>query len=111
MIGRTPLRVYVAGPYSPDPEGCTAAAIATGNLILDLGHAPLVPHLTHYWHTLHEPRAYEEWMRIDLAWLSQAEVVLRLPGASPGADREVALARALGIPVVFDLADLEGVAV
>ncbi len=95
-----PLRVYVAGPYSTgDPEANTAAAIAAGNELLDAGYAPLVPHLSHYWHTHHTPRAYEDWMRIDLAWITAADAVLRLPGASPGADREVVLAAELGIPI------------
>lgn len=93
-----PLRVYVAGPYTADPEACTAAAIAVGNALLDAGHAPFVPHLSHYWHTLHNQRGYEDWMRIDLAWLERADAVVRIPGESPGADREVELARALGIP-------------
>jgi hypothetical protein len=98
------LRVYIAGPYSTDPQACTAAAIAAGTAILDAGHAPLVPHLAHYWETLYGPRPYEDWMRIDLAWIEAADVVLRLPGRSPGADREVAVAVACGIPVVADVA-------
>lgn len=52
----TVLRFYVAGPYTENPETCTAEAIRVGNLILDLGHAPFVPHLSHYWHTLHGQR-------------------------------------------------------
>ena len=97
------LRVYVAGPYTNDPEKCTAAAIDAGNALLDLGHAPFVPHLSHYWHTRHSARHYEDWMRIDLAWLAAADVVLRLPGDSPGADREVAEAERLGIRVAHSL--------
>lgn len=102
----TTLRVYVAGPYTSDPEACTAEAIKVGAQLLDLGFAPFVPHLAHYWHTLHGPRPYEDWMRIDLAWLAAADVVLRLPGHSPGADREVHHARTHGIPVVSDLDEL-----
>jgi hypothetical protein len=101
-----PLRVYVAAPYTADPEACTAAAVAAGNALLDAGHAPFVPHLSHYWHTLHGARHYEDWMWIDLAWLAVADVVLRLPGVSPGADREVAEARRLGIRVVHSLAEV-----
>ena len=100
------LRVYVAGPYSSDPETNTRAAVEAGNAVLDLGHAPLVPHLSHYWHTLHGERPYEDWMRIDLSWLAVADVVLRLPGASPGADREVERARKHGVPVVWSPGEL-----
>lgn len=101
-----PKRVYVAGPYTADPAACTAAAIEAGNAVLDAGHAPFVPHLAHYWETLHGPRHYEDWMRIDLAWLTAADAVLRLPGESSGADRETQLAEALGIPVHHSLDDL-----
>lgn len=101
-----PRRIYIAGPYTDDPEACTAAAIAAGAAVLDAGHAPLVPHLAHYWETLHGPRPYEDWMRIDLAWLAAADAVLRLPGVSAGADREVTLARERGVPVFADLAAL-----
>ena len=94
------LRVYVAGPYTSDPEKCTSAAIEVGNALLDAGHAPFVPHLAHYWETNHGARHYEDWMRIDLAWLAVADAVIRIPGESSGADREVELARSLGIPVL-----------
>lgn len=105
----SPLKVYVAGPYTDDPERCTAGAIAVGSAVLDAGHAPLVPHLAHYWHTRHGERHYENWMRIDLAWLTAADLVVRLPGVSPGADREVELARSLGIPVIeLDTAHVSG---
>lgn len=99
-------RIYVAGPYTSDPEACTAEAIRVGNIILDAGHAPFVPHLAHYWETLHGERSYEDWMRLDLAWLRAAHGVLRIPGSSSGADREVELANTLAIPVSDDLETL-----
>ena len=101
-----PLRVYVAAPYTADPEACTARAIEVGCELLDAGQAPFVPHLSHFWETLYGSRPYEDWLRIDLAWLAVADVVLRLPGESPGADREVAEAHRLGIPVVHSIAEV-----
>ncbi len=65
-----------------------------------------MPHLSHYWHTHHTPRAYEDWMRIDLAWITAADAVLRLPGTSAGAERETALAAELGIPIYASVAAL-----
>jgi hypothetical protein len=92
-------RIYIAGPYTdPDPASNTLAAIMEGHALLDLGFAPFVPHLTHYMECL-QHRPYEQWLEMDFAWLRVADGVLRLPGASSGADREVALARELGIPV------------
>lgn len=100
------LRVYVAGPYTQgDPEQNTRAAIAAGDTLLAHGFAPYVPHMSHFWHQQH-PHEYETWMQLDLAWLSVCEAVLRLPGDSPGADREVEFARAHNIPVYYGISEL-----
>jgi hypothetical protein len=92
------IRVYVAGPYTSDPEGNTRRAIAMGTLLMDCGFAPFIPHLNHYWHAI-DPRPYEEWLEYDLSWVAVSEALLRLPGESPGADREVDYANRAGIPV------------
>lgn len=44
-------------------------------------------------------------MGVDLPWVAAADVLLRLPGASMGADAEVHEARAFGVPVFFGTAD------
>ncbi|MEV6845430.1 DUF4406 domain-containing protein [Actinoplanes sp. NPDC051411] len=41
--------------------------------------------------------------------LEHCDAVLRLEGASTGADQDVALARQRGLPVYFDLAEVPGV--
>lgn len=100
-------RVYVAGPYTTgNPETNTDYAIAVGDRLLDLGFSPFVPHLSHYWETLHSKHSYETWMALDFAWVAVADYVLRLPGASDGADREVGLANELGIPVCYSMEQL-----
>jgi hypothetical protein len=91
-------RVYVAGPYSSDPEANVARAMEAATELLDAGYAPYLPHLCHYWHAAH-PRDYGVWMALDAAWVRVSDAVLRLPGHSPGADEEVALAAELGLPV------------
>lgn len=93
------MKVYVSGPYTKG-DTCvnTHRAVAAGNQLLDCGHAPFVPHLSHFWHTM-TPRSYEDWMFIDLAFLATCDAVIRLSGESSGADREVARAHELGIPV------------
>jgi hypothetical protein len=93
--------VYVAGPYSkPDPCENTNRAILAANRLLDCC-APLIPHLSHFWHTV-TPKPYEEWLALDLEYLRRCDVVLRLPGESSGADGEVAFALEHGIPVFHD---------
>lgn len=99
--------VYVAGPYTnPDPVSNTNKAIAAANDLIDLGFAPFVPHLYHWCHE-QAPRDYEDWMAVDFAWVRRSDFLLRLPGESPGADREVDLAKELGIPVCYSVADVQ----
>ena len=99
-------RVYVAGPYTaPDPCANTHAAIAAGNLLWDKGYAPFIPHLSHFWHTV-TPRPYAMWCEYDNQFLPCSDVLVRLPGESSGADKEVQLASSLGIPVYAGLAAL-----
>jgi hypothetical protein len=75
------------------------------DVLITLGFNPYTPHLTHFQHQAF-PRAYEDWMRIDLDYVTACDCVYRLPGHSPGADREVDLAVSLGIPIFTKLGDL-----
>ena len=91
--------VFVSGPYTfPDPAVNVRNAILAADHLMTLGFAPYVPHLTHFQHML-APRPYEDWIALDLEWVSRSDCLLRLPGESPGADREVAYAKERGIPV------------
>ena len=102
FIEGKPIRhVYVAGPYSGDTEGNTARALDAAEPLFRAGLMPYVPHLSHFWEQRHSHH-YEEWMDLDFAWLSKCDALLRLPGHSIGADREVAFARANKIPVFHD---------
>lgn len=93
--------VYVAGPYTrPDPVANTHAAIRLADELIEAGKVtPVVPHLTLVWHLV-SPRAdVEFWYSLDLALVARCDALLRMPGASMGADREVAFAEKRGIPV------------
>src|SRR5437762_10965938 len=99
-------RVYVAGPYSSgDVAANVRNAYAAATRLADEGFAPFVPHHTHFWHMLF-PRPYEDWLRLDLAFLPCCDAVLRLPGESVGADGEVEAARSRGIPIFTDIDSL-----
>jgi len=94
------LRVYVAGPITHgDTDANVRAGMDVASALLALGHAPYVPQLTFYWDG-YRPQAYETWMALSDAWLRQCEAIIRVPGYSPGADREMAVARVLGLPVM-----------
>jgi hypothetical protein len=97
------MRIFIAGPYtSPDPAVNVRAAIDAATRILDAGHTPFVPHLTHFWHVI-VPRPYETWTAWDLEWLKVCDAVVRLPGRSPGADAEMSEAANLGLAMFWGL--------
>ena len=100
------LIIYVSAPYSKgDTVENVRNACLAGNAILAKGHIPFVPHLTHLWHFI-TPKSYEQWLEIDLALIPRMDALLRLPGESTGADREVELAKSLGIPVYYSLEEI-----
>lgn len=93
------IHIYVAGPYSAGNSAHNIReAVLAADTLLGLGYVPFVPHLHHFWDLI-APGEYEQWMALDLAWLEQCNALLRLPGDSPGADREVEHARSLGMDV------------
>lgn len=97
--------VYIAGPYSkPDPCENTHDAVAVANGLVDVC-APLIPHLSHFWHTM-TPKPYEFWLDLDLQYLRKCDALLRFEGESSGADKEIVWALEWGIPVFYDEASL-----
>jgi hypothetical protein len=92
-------RVFISGPYT---QGYVMEnirrALFYADWLLAAGYVPFVPHLTGFW-DLCSPHGYEAWLAYDMAWLQVCNAVLRIEGISPGADKEVAEAERLGIPV------------
>lgn len=99
--------VYVAGPYS---KGSTRdniiTAVNAADELMALGYAPVLPHLSHFWDLL-SPKPYEMWMELDFAYVARCHALLRLPGESSGADREVQLALDRGVPVFYSVYELK----
>ena len=97
------MRVYVASPYTlGDRSENVRKALAVATQLLDAGHEPFCPLLSHFWDLMY-PRPWHRWMEVDLAWLKVAEALVRIPGESVGADREVAVANRRGIPTFFSV--------
>lgn len=101
------LRVYVSGPYTnpPPPIANVANALIAGDWLLENGFLPFIPHLNHSWDRV-SPKEYQVWLDMVLEWVPLMHALLRLPGYSPGADTECALAEKLGIPVFTERDDL-----
>lgn len=93
--------LYIAAPYTrPDPVMNTHRVCQVATFIVErTDWVPVVPHLTLLWHAI-VPREIEWWYAYDLRLLSACDALLRLPGESTGADREVAEAIERGIPVL-----------
>ena len=100
------LRVYIAGPYSsPDPVINTSIAMQTWHKLWDDGFAPFCPHLSLFLH-MQKERPYAEWLDADNEWVAACDALYRFSGHSSGADKEVELAKSLGIPIFHDLPSL-----
>lgn len=96
-------KIYVAAPYTKGDVAVNVRnAFEAANHLADLGFAPFVPHSTHFWHMMF-PRPYEFWLDLDNQFLPCCDALLRLPGESSGADKEVELAKSLDIPVFYDV--------
>lgn len=92
------LYVFVAGPYMKEYAPHNARdAMEAGTKLIRAGLVPYVPHLTMLWDTAF-PMSYDEWCSYHLSWIERCDLLLRLPGDSPGADKEVAYAKRFGIP-------------
>ncbi len=101
------IRVYVASPYTNgDVAVNVRAQLEAADKIMSMKGCPIIPLYSHFQHMIF-PRPYEEWMSNDYELLRVCDVLLRLPGLSPGADREVQWAGEMGIQVVYSLDELE----
>jgi hypothetical protein len=104
-----PPRVYISGPLTcGDRAWNRTVAKDVARDLLRAGYAVFCPHLFSAL-GLDDEIPYETWLCYDFQWLHISDAVWRIPGESPGADRECARAGELGIPVVSSLAELEEV--
>jgi hypothetical protein len=118
------LMILIAGPYrsgTGDQPHLLSANLrrleAAAWPIFRAGHVPMIGE----WVALPvlrgagadgvgDPIAQEVLYPTAQRLLQHCDAVLRLPGASTGADQDVAIARERGLPVYYDVADVPGVA-
>ncbi len=113
-----PLRIYIAGPYCP--RNCslhdavriaqhnTDKAIEIANALIEKGHYVFVPHLSHYIHTHYScKRDYGEWWYDeDNTFLEHWANALFYLGKSRGVDKELKLAKKLGLRIFYSLEEV-----
>ena len=91
--------VYVAGPITADPWGCVRKATTAAAILKDFGCHAYLPQLS-VLHEIVSPEPYEHWIEHGLAMVARCDGLWRYGSdESPGADREVARAAELEIPV------------
>lgn len=101
------IRLFIAGPYWHENtcirEANVFRAKTAAAELVRRGYAVYVPHLMHYMPQDGITEAMWEWQ--DRPWLLVSHAVLRLPGLSAGANREVERAKMHGILVYYSLDD------
>ncbi len=99
-------KVFIASPYTlGNKEENVRYAISVARDLRKLGFMTFEPLLYHYVNKQY-PESYEHWMGVDSDWLKECDCVLRLPGQSAGADREILTAQRLSIPTFTTIDDL-----
>ncbi len=98
--------IYMAGPYThPDQAANIRRVIKEADRVLDKGHTPYIPHLTHFW-DLMNPKPYEFWLSYDCQMLKRCDALYRMSGESKGADIEMVFAINNNIPVFHSLDEI-----
>jgi len=108
-----PLRIYVAGPYTPTTKNLHDAAreahqnvqraIKIALELIRKGHYPFVPHLSHYIHLNCELDLGDWWYEYDNTFLEYWAEALFYIAPSKGADAELKLAEKLGLRIFRSL--------
>lgn len=100
------IKVFISSPYTlGDVAVNVKTQLDTADELMNHGFIPFVPLYSHFQHMIH-PRPYQDWLQLDLEWLSVCDCLLRLPGESSGADKEVKEANRLGIAVFHSINEL-----
>lgn len=101
------IKVYIASPYTIGGQAKNVRrSLEVADRLRELGYLPFCPLLSHFWDMIF-PHDYDYWMKMDLEWLMNCNVVLRLSGESKGADLEEVVATQYNIPVVYTIEQLE----
>lgn len=111
------LKIYVAGPYTPSlgedrhdmariAHQNTINAIRVAENIINRGHIPFVPHLTHFMHLYSkETLSYKFFTIYDIEWLRDCDALFFI-GSSPGADKELEWAKNNGLSIYYNLIEV-----
>jgi len=103
------MKIYLAAPYTlGDVAWNIHRVFKVADQLVEKGHIPIIPHLTHFWHLV-SPKPVRFWYEYDLHLLKMCDGLLRLDGNSKGADNEVLVASGMGMPIYYSLEEVEDV--
>ncbi len=98
--------VYIASPYTlGDVAVNVKNQIDAAAELRQRGFFPFWPLHSHFEHMAH-PCDYHVWLDADLYWITKCDCLLRLPGESSGADKEVEFAKRNNIPVYYSIKEI-----
>jgi hypothetical protein len=94
--------LYIAGPITGSGDAIMNVrnGILAGEEVKRRGWLPFIPHLDILVRIACGVE-YEQILEMDLEWVKKCDALLRLPGESPGADRECEVAK-----IVFSMHEL-----
>ena len=99
-------RIYIAGPITKgDKIDNLSQALKAFRCLAAMGYAPMCPQLSMFTEPFFKLE-HNDWLEIDLPWVECADALLRLPGASLGADIETRHAGRHVVPVFGSIDDL-----
>lgn len=100
------IKVYIASPYTiGDVAVNVKTQMDTADELMNRGFAPFTPLYSHFQHMAH-PRKYQDWLDLDFVWIKSCDCILRLPGESSGAEKEVEFANYNDILVFYSIEDV-----
>jgi len=105
-----PLRIYVSGAITApteeeEHENCVKGD-AVGLELEKLGHYVFVPHRWETRTVYPEGLGYENYMELDFSIIERWADTFFFMGSSPGANRELDLAKKLGLKIYTDVQDV-----
>jgi len=100
------IKVYIASPYTiGDAALNVKVQMDMADKLMNNNFVPFVPLYSHFQQMMH-PRTYDDWLTLDFEWIKVCDCVLRLPGESSGAEKEVEFANFNNILVFYSIEDL-----
>lgn len=92
--------VFISGPITSQALSCVRDSLPVYKFLLDNGAVPVGLQFAIIAEMV-DPLSYEEWMDYAYGLIDHCDLLVRLPGESSGADREVDYASKRGLPVIY----------